>query len=805
MPAELDPLPIEELYGSCDLTQFGFDTTDELDELDEIIGQDRALSALDFGVGIEGRGYNLFVLGSPEARNDERVLRFLERRAAGQEAPSDWCYVNNFEDESRPSYLELPAGRGMELSRDIETLTEELQLSLIEAFEGEEYQSQMQVLQQQALSQHEQGLEEVEKRAEGLGLRLMRTPGGFAIAPVRDGQVIGPEQFDQLSEEERQQLPQQVAVLQEDLQRVLRQVPSRQRELRRQARELDREFAESVIRELLNELDDKYRGFEAVRAFLSALGDDMIANARGLIRSAGEQPQDAPPLPTRGRGVDLGRYQVNALVTRRDGDRVLVVTEANPSYPNLVGRIEYQATMGAFSTDFRLIRPGALHLANGGYLLLDARKVLLQPLAWEALKRTLSSRCLTIEAPGGALGLLSTRGLEPEPIPLDPRTKVVLVGDRQLYYLLHGLDPDFAELFKVEVDFNEEMERDPENQSLYARLIATLARQAQVKPLDREAVGRVIEYSARLAGDAGKLSAQTTRIADLVREADYWAGQNGNGTVTRGDVQRAIDAQVNRADRLRERMHEGIVSDTIDIDTVGSEVGQINGLSVFQLGGFAFGRPSRITARVRLGEGDIVDIEREVQLGGALHSKGVMILSGFLKARYAADTLFSLAASLVFEQSYGGVDGDSASSAELYALLSAIAEVPIRQGLAVTGSVNQLGEVQAIGGVNEKIEGFFDICAARGLGGDQGVLIPRANVRHLMLRGDVLEAAAAGRFAIYAATTIDEGMALLTGRPMGERGDDGSYPDGSVNALIEARLERLSQQRRNYLKEGGSA
>jgi len=450
--------------------------------------------------------------------------------------------------------------------------------------------------------------------------------------------------------------------------------------------------------------------------------------------------------------------------------------------------------MGTLLTDFQLIKPGALHRANGGYLILDARKLLLQPYAWDGLKRALQARRVRIESLAQMLSAVSTISLEPEPIPLN--VKIAIVGERQLYYLLYQLDPDFADLFKVAADFEERVDRSTENQLLYARMIASLARKEGLKPLDREAVARVIEQASRIVGDAEKLSTHRRSSNDLLCEADYWAGQAGRDVVGAGDVQRAIDAQIRRVDRVREQSQEAIQRGMILIDTEGEKVGQVNGLSVLALGNFAFGRPSRITARMRMGKGDVMDIEREVELGGPIHSKGVLILSGFLGGRYAEERPLSLSASLVFEQSYGGVEGDSASSAELYALLSVIAGVPIKQNLAVTGSVNQHGQVQSIGGVNYKIEGFFDVCKERGLTGDQGVLIPTSNVKNLMLRRDVVDAVAAGQFHIYPVEKIDQGIEILTGVPAGERGAEGSYPQGSINYLVEERLAELAEKRR---------
>ena len=493
----------------------------------------------------------------------------------------------------------------------------------------------------------------------------------------------------------------------------------------------------------------------------------------------------------------FNRYRVNVLLAHDIDAGAPVVFESLPSYNNLIGRIEHTAQQGALLTDFTMIRAGALHRANGGYLLLDALKVLIQPFAWDALKRALESKKVKIESLGQITSLISTVSLDPEEIPLD--VKVILLGEPIIYYLLSFYDHEFADLFKVQVDFGHDMNRS-DNQQQYARLLATMARKEKLMPFDRHAVARIIDQSARLADDNEKLSTHMRSLRDLMQESDYWARERGESTVAADDVQQAIDAQVHRADRIRERLQEEIERGTIMIDTAGSKVGEINALSVMMLGGYSFGRPSRISARVRLGKGNVVDIEREVKMGGPIHSKGVLILSHFLGARYALDYPLSLSASLVFEQSYGGVEGDSASSAELYALLSALAEVPVRQSLAVTGSVNQHGEIQAIGGVNEKIEGFFDLCNSRGLSGEEGVLIPAANVKHLMLRHDVVAAVEAGKFSVYPVTSVDEGIELLTGVSAGVREADGKFTADSINRLVEDRLIHFSMQLKHFAK-----
>lgn len=795
----LKELEVAALYQRCDVEQFDFETTADLDELSEIIGQPRAVEAVQFGTGIDQTGYNIFALGPVGSGKQSLVRQFFEQAAKTESVPSDWCYVNNFEQTHKPKALCLPPGKGVELSQDMKQLVEELRTALSTAFESEEYQTRQQEIQEEFKERQENTLSELQQRAQAQDLAMLRTPSGLVFAPIRNGEVMSAKEVQDLSEEDRKRIQANVEQLQEELQKLLRQLPRLQRGMRERMKELNREMAAFAVSGLIDELREKYTDSPEVVDYLNALQQDVIDNVKLFLQQEeGQQGLGNGPMSFLMAGVQpdsssLRRYQVNVLVEHSQSEGAPVIYEDNPTYPNLLGRIEHIARMGALTTDFNLLKPGALHRANGGYLILDARKLLLQPFAWEGLKRALQAGQHRIESPGQSYGLISTVSLEPEPIPLE--VKVALLGDPLLYYLLCAYDPDFGELFKVAADFADQMDRNADNQQLYARLIGNLVRQNDLYPFHREAVAQVIERSARLAGDAEKLSTQMQSLADLLREANYWAKQNGNGVVQAADVQRAIDSQIYRADRLRERMQEAILRDTIFIDTEGAKVGQVNGLSVIQLGTFAFGRPSRITARVQLGQGKVIDIEREVELGGPIHSKGVLILAGFLGERYGMDKPLSLSASLVFEQSYSGVEGDSASSTELYALLSAIAQVPLKQSMAVTGSVNQHGQVQAIGGVNEKIEGFFDICQAKGLSGEQGVLIPAANVKHLMLRQDVISAVDEGRFHIYPVERIDQGIEILTGIPAGQRDEEGNYPEGSINYLVEQRLREFAERR----------
>jgi lon-related putative ATP-dependent protease len=802
------PLESKALCTHCDPVQFSFQTTDELPDLVEVIGQPRATDAIQFGIGIRREGYNLYVLGHPGVGRRTVVQRFIEARAAREPVPPDWCYVNNFEQPHMPRVLELPAGTGRKLKHDMQQLMDDLKSAIAAAFESDEYRSRRHELEEDIKEKHERIFDELRREAESHGIALIRTPGGMAFAPVRDGEVLSPEEFQRLPEAEQKRIEAVITTLQEQLERVIHQLPQIRRAGQQRIRELDRDVVMSAVGNLISELKKAYGTLPAVGDYLDQVQQSVIDNADDFKRQ--EEGQEISflgiTLSRAGGAPSLRRYQVNVLVDNSDTKGAPVVYEDNPTFNVLIGRVEHLAQMGALVTDFTLIKPGALHRANGGYLVLDVRKVLMQPYAWEGLKRALQSRELRIESLGQALSLISTVSLEPLPIPLS--VKVVLVGERLLYFLLNAYDPEFGELFKVAADFEETMDRTPETNLLYARLIATTARKEQLLPLDRTAVARVVEHGARDAEDAEKLSIHLRGVADLLREADYWAREHQHPVITRADVQQAIDARIFRFDRVRAHLQEAIRRRTILIDTDGACVGQVNGLSVVDLGQFAFGHPSRITARVRLGKGEVVDILREVEMGGPIHAKGVLILAGFLGARYATERPLSLSASLVFEQTYGEVEGDSASAAELVALLSALADTPIRQSLAVTGSVNQHGEVQAIGGVNEKIEGFFDVCRERGLTGEQGVLIPASNVKHLMLRQDVVEACTQGKFHVYPVSTIDEGIELLTATPAGERDESGLFPDGTINQRVEIRLMVLAEQARLFgaapVAEGGA-
>ncbi len=795
-----DALSPEQLRRCCPPASLGFETTAELQPLHEFFGQERARRALDFGVSIRESGFNLFVLGASGTGKQTLVRRYVSESAATEAPPVDWCYVNNFDQSRKPHAISLPTGQGRRFAHHVAEMISEASAGLFAVFESEEYRNRAELIQQHLTRRQEQVTEGLQEQARAKDLTLIRTPSGLTLVPVRDGKTMGRDDFQRLADAEREEIRTNIEALQEEMRKAFRQAPQWIRETRQKMTTLNEEMVRSAIAPLLAALRARYEELEEVTQYLSRLEQDLIDYFPVFLNEASDDDSSAPTVQV-GEGEELSftkRYAVNVLVDHGEAQGAPIVYVDHPTYQNLVGRIEHRAVQGTLVTDFTMIRPGALHRANGGYLVLDALKVLTEPFAWAALKRVLKSQQITIESLGETLGLVSTVGLEPAPIPLD--VKIVLIGEPLIYYLLSTADPEFADLFKVQVDFDDEIERSAPNEQHYARMIATLARDAKLLPFDSTSVARIVDHGARLAGDSEKLTAHLRSIRDLLCESDFVARRRGGDRVTASDVQQSIDARIDRASRVRDRCQEAILRGTLLIDTDGETIGQVNALSVLQLGDFSFGRPSRVTAQARLGKGQVVDIEREVELGGPIHSKGVLILSHYLAAHYALDVPLSLSASLVFEQSYGGIDGDSASCAELCAVLSALARAPLRQSLAITGAVSQTGRVQAIGGVNDKIEGFFDVCHARGLTGTQGVVIPQANVKHLMLREDVVEAVRAGSFQIYSVENVLQALELLADRPAGERGDDGEFPPGTLNHRVESRLREFSANLRDFAR-----
>jgi lon-related putative ATP-dependent protease len=684
-------------------------------------------------------------------------------------------------------------------------LVEELRAALPAAFEHEEYRAQRAMIEQEFKGRHEQAFGALRARADRSGIALLRTTTGLGLAPARDGKALSPEQFGELPPAEREHIQREIAAIQGELEAMMHQVPQWEREHRDTVRALDRETTGLAIADLIEEVRASYRDLPEVVHYLDAVETDVKENAEDFLPRAVPQPPDAAtpamPIPALEEG-QFRRYQVKVIIDNGGRKGAPVIYEDNPTHQSLVGRVERIARFGALITDFTLLAPGALHRANGGYLILDADKLLAGNYGWASLKRALNAGEIRIETLEQLLSQATTVSLEPEPIPLD--VKVILIGRPAPYYLLSAHDAEFPDLFKIAADFDDRMVRTSETVLLYARCISALVRREQLRPLDRDGVARIVEYASRLAGDGGQMSIEMRAIADVLREADQLAVDAKREVIGAAEVEGAIAAKFRRGDRIYRRLLDEIAKKSSRVETEGAAIGQINGLFVTAFGGASFGVPSRITARVRLGRGEVVDIEREVALGGPLHSKGVLILAGFLGGRFGLNRPLSLNASLVFEQSYSGVDGDSASAAELFALLSALAEAPITQALAVTGSVDQRGQIQTIGGVNEKIEGFFDACRGVALTGKQGVVIPAANVRHLMLRQDVVSAAAEGRFAIYPIDTVDQGIELLTGIPAGQPDATGVYPPDTINRRVADRLDAFAAKAAELLRQAAA-
>jgi predicted ATP-dependent protease len=789
-----------ELRRACDPASLGFETTAGLPLLGEVLGQPRAVAALAFGTSIGSPGFNLFALGQPGSGRTTLIKDYLEQRAKNQPAPPDLCYVHNFTNARCPLPLRLPAGRAAQFKKDIDAFVEELETEIPKVFETEEYTRQRDQVLQKLEQQRRDKLNQIEERATQAGFKLLKGQGGLLLAPVAGDKLVTPEELEKLKPEEREKLLRARDHLQHEIEERFNSIRELEKGARDALHSLDTETAAYATRHLIEDLRARYQDQPAVLGYLSALQTDITAHADDFRKG---KEAETPPAPLAGLPPDndrpLTRYQVNVLVNNAGLEGAPVVIETNPTYHNLTGRIEHQAAWNAVFTDHTMIKPGALHRANGGYLIIPARECLMNPFAWEGLKRALKDGALRIEELGSQLSLISTVTLDPEPVPLD--VKVVLIGSPMLYYLLYDYDEDFQKLFKVKADFTTRMPREPDSERAYALFVNNIARLEKTLPFDSTAVARIIEYGSREAEDRDWLSTRFGDIADLIREAAHLAGQNSHAAVTAVDIRAAEEARRFRENLVEERLQQSLLNGTVLLDTRGAVAGRINGLSVLSMGDYAFGHPVRLTATVAPGRRGVVSIEREVELSGPIHGKGVLILGGYLMRKYGQAAPLSLSASLVFEQSYGQVEGDSASLAELCVLLSAAADVPLRQDIAVTGSVNQHGQVQPVGGVIQKIEGFFDLCRVQGLTGSQGVLIPAPNQRNLMLRDDVVEAVRAGQFHIWTAAAVEEALQLLTGREPGEADAAGVYPEGSLHRAVADRLAQYTAALRALGKE----
>jgi lon-related putative ATP-dependent protease len=792
-------LTVDQVYRACVPEEIGCDTSQELTALETIIGQDRAIRAMQFGLGIKEKGFNIFVSGLPGTGRTTAVRKYLEEVASTKSVPSDWCYVNNFQDAYHPNAISLPAGRAIDLQKGMDSLIKVIFQEVRNVFESEEYAKQKEDTLNNYQQRKQEILEKVNQNAMSEGFVLQATPMGVVTVPTRNGKPMSEEDFIKLSQKDKDALVQKQQKIQNALEASIRQTKSLDKDAREAVDKLDREVALYALRNWNEEMKEKFQDMPEVLVYIDAVQTDLLDQVE-LFKTDGQEETPTLPFISQPKGLPVKKYAVNILVDNSKLQGAPVIVETNPTHDNLFGRIEQEARFGALVTDFTLVRGGALHRANGGYLVLPIEDVIRNPFAWEDLVHALSNTKIDIEDASEKFGF-STKSLKPEPVPLD--IKVILIGSPEIFQLLLSYEAHFHELFKVKAEFDTSMSRSAEHTREYAAFATTLCTAEQLKHLDASAMSRLVEHGSRMADDQQKLSTRFGEISDVIREASYYAELDSAELITAGHIRKAIEERYYRSNLIQERLQEMISRGVIKIDITSKKVGQINGLSVLGLGDISFGQPSRITVSLSMGREGVVNIEREAKLSGPIHTKGVLILSGFLASRYAQDKPLSLSARLVFEQSYGGVDGDSASSTELYAILSALADLPVNQAIAVTGSVNQNGEVQAIGGVNEKIEGYFEVCSALGLTGEQGVVIPQSNADNLMLKESVVEAIRQGKFHIWPVRTIDEGIEILTGVKAGNRQEDGSFETDSVNARVDQHLREMVEALQRYGKTEG--
>lgn len=791
-------VPWTELRHECDPAKFPFRTTSELKPAEEVIGQRRAVKAIEFGLSIHNHGYNIFVSGIPGTGKNTIVRSIVKRISLDRPAPDDWCYINNFKEQDRPRAVKLPPGKGREFQRNMERFIEFMMAEVPKVFESKEYEEQKTAITDGFEKAREVLFNEASRRAQELGFQLSITRTGIVKVPLFHGKPVEPEQLGQLSPEQRLEMEEREKKVDAEIRDFLAKVRQLDKEAHEKVHDLNRRVAHFAMGHQLEDIKEKYRINPRVPEYLAEVEEDILNNLKEFLG------QERPELPFPVEGMDKGsfleRYKVNVIVDNGLTRGGPMVEEPNPTYNNLIGRIERRARFGAFYTNFNMIKAGSVLQANGGYLIVNALDVLRNPFSWDALKRIIKKSEVKVEDIGELYGI-TMAGIKPEPIPVS--LKIIMLGSPWLYYLLYYYDEDFRNMFKVRSDFDTQMADSDDERTRYANFIGGLVATEGLLPFSREAVAGIVDYSGRLTEKKGKLSLRFSDLTDMVREASYWAGQEGKKTVDASHVDKALEEKIYRANLLEERIQELFTEGTIMVDVTGSVVGQVNGLSVYDLGDFSFGKPSRITSRVYLGKAGVVDIEREAKLSGRIYNKGVLILSHYLGGKYAKDKQLSLSASLAFEQSYGEVEGDSASAAELIAILSGIADVPVKQNLALTGSINQKGEVQPIGGVNEKIEGFYAVCKGKGPAGDQGVVIPQANVKNLMLKKEVVEAVKNGKFRVYAVNTVDEAVEVLTGLPAGERKPDGTYPEGTMNFLVDRKLREMAKKLKTDEKAEG--
>jgi len=781
----------ESLYNRCDPDEFSFNTTDEIKDFQGIIGQERALKALDFGLGINSMGFNIFALGESGTGKVSTIMSILKDRALKEQAPSDWVYVYNFKDPDSPIAISLEAGKGTALQKDMDELIKFLRVEIPKAFESKEYDTQRSKILEEFQQKQNEYLSRLDEEVKKENFTVRRGPAGIFIVPLKEnGELLTKEEFDALDEKTKKRLEETGRKFQERLNDIIRVMRESERLVQDMLLRLERMIALEIIEPAVESIKAKYKNNEKVASYLNDVKDEILTHL-DEFKTTEEQPSPIPFLKMPKHEPSFLKYTVNVIVNNGDTKGAPIIFETNPTYPNLFGRVEYKVTYGIATTDFTMIKPGALHKANGGYLMIEAMELFKNPFSYDALKRALKNKEIKIEDLLEQYRLFSASTLKPEPIPLD--VKVIIVSNPFIYYMLRAFDEESKELFKVKADFDNKMDRTKENIEKYAGFISLCQKKEGLLPFDRTAVARIVEYGSRLADHQNKLSMKFSEIEDLIRESNYWASKDNSIVVKAEHVEKAIDEKIYRVNMIESHIKELMLEDTIIVDTEGAKVGQVNGLAVIDMGDYSFGKPSRITAKIYAGRAGIVNIERETKMSGKIHEKAIMIISSYLGSKYAVKKPISLSASITFEQLYEMIEGDSATCAELYALLSSISGVPLKQSIAVTGSMDQNGEVQPIGGVNEKIEGFFDLCKLRGLNGDHGVIIPKRNIKHLNLKKEVIEAVKEGKFTIYAIDKMEEGLEILTGMKAGELDEQGQYPEGTINYLVTKRLTEITE------------
>ncbi len=793
-------LSYQKLRNKCDPKFFKFKDTSEIEPLQGIIGQERAVKAMEFGLKINIRGYNIYMSGMTGTGKTSYAQNYIKRLAEKEKVPDDWCYVYNFAKPNQPVALNLPAGLGKVFQKDMDEFIKVMKLEIAKAFESDDYEKEKSDIVKDFQTQRDELLDQLNEDAQKQGFKVKTTNAGIYFLPVVEGKTINEQEYGDLEENLKHEINEKSNLLQMETMEIIRQIKNIERDAEEKVTEWENKIALFAVGMHINDLKEKYKDYSKILAYLEAVQEDILKNVDDFREE--EMPEDQQQLVIpwpKSSESPADKYKVNLLVDNSELKGAPVIVDFNPTYYSLLGKLEYENEFGTMTTDFTMIKGGLFHQANGGFLILQAKDVINNVQSWEALKRVIRTKKITIENMKEQMGLVAVSALKPEPIPLD--VKVVLVGSEYLYQVLYEYDEDFRKLFKVKVDFDEEMERNEENMMKLAQFVRSFCIRENTLHFDRTGLAKVVEYSSWLVEDQAKLSTRFNDIVEILCESCVWAEIDGSELVKAEHVKKAVDEKIFRSNKYDKKILESLQDGTIMIDTEGEVVGQINGLTIIDVGDYSFGKPSRITSNTYIGESGIVNIEREIEMSGTSHSKGVLILSGYIGQKYAQDIPLSLSASLCFEQLYGGVDGDSASSAELYAILSSLAEVPIKQSIAVTGSVNQKGEIQPIGGATSKIEGFFELCKIRGLTGKQGVIIPHQNVRNLVLNDEVIEAVKNKMFHIYPVKTIDEGIEILTGYKSGERKKDGTYASDTINYLVYEKLKKYALKVANFGKD----